>query len=150
MLRAFSSSFARTFQLNPVSMKNVHLIFGSLIWMADLSPATIIGCGQSDSLNTTVSASLGSNALANGNGFVVTNGTTPNISVTWDAQWDIHTSTFFTDWKRQRRTAELGTTRAASPGWANSTSAVTRSASTPLTEMERSVSPKFPAIHKHL
>ncbi|MBK1882347.1 PEP-CTERM sorting domain-containing protein [Luteolibacter pohnpeiensis] len=61
------------------------------------SNATVIGFGQLGGSNTTVPASLGSNASADGNGFTVANGTTPNITLSWDANWDIHTSSHFTD-----------------------------------------------------
>jgi len=57
--------------------------------------ATIVGFGQLGGNNTTVPATLASRATAAGNGFVVSNGATPNIALTWDANWDIHTSTFF-------------------------------------------------------
>ncbi len=62
---------------------------------ATLGQATIIGFGQLGGNNTTVPGALGSNAMADGNGFVVSNGTTPNIALTWDAAWDIHTSPQF-------------------------------------------------------
>jgi len=74
---------------------SIILTLGLQIGMASVVDATIIGFGQLGGNNTTVPATLGSNAVANGNGFVVTNGTTPNLSLTWDAQWDIHTSSFF-------------------------------------------------------
>lgn len=57
--------------------------------------ATNIGFGNLGGNNTTIPASLGSNATADGNGYVVSNGTTPNIILVWDAAWDIHTSNFF-------------------------------------------------------
>ncbi|RYD32555.1 MAG: hypothetical protein EOP87_12625, partial [Verrucomicrobiaceae bacterium] len=59
--------------------------------------ATIIGFGQIGGNNATVPGNLGSNATSNGNGYVVSNGTTPNISLLWDGAWDIHTSTFFSN-----------------------------------------------------
>lgn len=62
---------------------------------ASLSSATIIGFGQLGGSNTPVPADLASRAVADGNGFVVSNGATPNITLTWDADWDIHTSPFF-------------------------------------------------------
>jgi hypothetical protein len=71
------------------------LTIGVLFGMASLANATIIGFGQLGGNNTTVPAGLASNATADGNGFVVTNGTTPNVALTWDANWDIHTSAFF-------------------------------------------------------
>lgn len=57
--------------------------------------ATIVGFGQLGGSNATVPANLASNAASDANGFVVSNGTTPNIGLAWDAAWDIHTSTFF-------------------------------------------------------
>lgn len=61
------------------------------------SHATVIGFGQLGGSNTTIPGDLASNATADGNGFVVTNGATPNIALTWDSDWDIHTSGFFSD-----------------------------------------------------
>lgn len=72
-------------------------VLGLLLGGATAGQATIIGFGQLGSSNTAVPSNLGSNAVADGNGYVVTNGTTPNISLTWDADWDIHTSTWFND-----------------------------------------------------
>ncbi|RYD32554.1 MAG: PEP-CTERM sorting domain-containing protein [Verrucomicrobiaceae bacterium] len=63
--------------------------------LAGLSHATVIGFGQLGGNNTTIPGGLASRAAADGAGFVVSNGTTPNIAVTWDAEWDIHTSNFF-------------------------------------------------------
>ncbi|TWT99479.1 PEP-CTERM motif protein [Botrimarina colliarenosi] len=69
--------------------------------------ATVVGFGQLGGSNSTVPKNLASRATADGNGFVVTNGATPNIVLTWDANgeqnngnlgsngWDIHTSNFF-------------------------------------------------------
>ncbi len=73
------------------------LALGILLGAATIGNATIIGFGQLGGNNTTVPAALGSNATADGNGFVVSNGATPNIALTWDANWDIHTSNFFAD-----------------------------------------------------
>jgi hypothetical protein len=67
----------------------------ALLSLAGVGQATIIGFGQLGGNNTTVPAALGSNATADGNGLVVSNGATPNIALTWDANWDIHTSNFF-------------------------------------------------------
>lgn len=66
-----------------------------LLKTATLGQATIIGFGQLGGSNTTVPAGLGSNAVADGNGYVVTNGATPNIALVWDVNWDIHTSPQF-------------------------------------------------------
>lgn len=73
------------------SVLSLAIVIGSL----SVANATNIGFGQLGGNNTTVPASLGSFATANGNGYVVSNGTTPNIGLTWDPQWDIHTSNFF-------------------------------------------------------
>ncbi|KAF0093100.1 MAG: alpha-1 2-mannosidase [Puniceicoccaceae bacterium 5H] len=73
------------------------LTLGLLAGFASTSQATVVGFGQLGGSNTTVPSDLASNATADGNGYVVTNGTTPNIALSWDAQWDIHTSSWFTD-----------------------------------------------------
>ena len=72
------------------------LICGFLAGLSVTGHSTIIGFGQLGGNNVTVPAGLGSNATSNGSGFVITNGATPNIALTWDPLWDIHTSTFFT------------------------------------------------------
>lgn len=68
---------------------------GLFLGSAILGQATVIGFGNLGGNNTTVPGGLASNATADGNGFVVSNGTTPNIALTWDSQWDIHTSFHF-------------------------------------------------------
>lgn len=65
-----------------------------LVW-ASASQATTIGFGQLGGSNTAIPGNLGSNAVADGNGYVVSNGATPNVALTWDDQWDIHTSGHF-------------------------------------------------------
>lgn len=82
------------------SMKLPTILF-SFFATAAASQATIVGFGNLGGNNTTVPAGLASNATAAGNGFVVTNGATPNITLTWDANWDIHTSNFFTELENQ-------------------------------------------------
>ena len=72
------------------------LAFGTLLGSSAVGNATIVGFGNLGGNNTTIPSGLASNATADGNGFVVSNGTTPNIAVTWDANWDIHTSVRFT------------------------------------------------------
>ncbi len=72
------------------------IALGTLLGSMTAGQATIVGFGQLGGSNATVPANLASNATADGNGFVVTNGATPNIALTWDANWDIHTSTRFT------------------------------------------------------
>jgi MYXO-CTERM domain-containing protein len=80
---------------------------GMFLATASISQATIIGFGQLGGNNTTVPKTLASAATADGSGYVVSNGTTPNIALTWDVNgennngnlatngWDIHTSNFF-------------------------------------------------------
>ncbi|MES2439375.1 MAG: PEP-CTERM sorting domain-containing protein [Verrucomicrobiota bacterium] len=75
--------------------KPIVLTLGLLTALVAVSNATVIGFGVLGGNNSTVPANLGSRATADGNGFVVSNGITPNISVTWDSVWDIHTSNFF-------------------------------------------------------
>lgn len=75
--------------------KSIVLTLGLLTGLVAVSNATVIGFGQLGGNNTTVLAGLGSRATTAGNGFVVGNGATPNIAVTWDALWDVHTSNFF-------------------------------------------------------
>jgi hypothetical protein len=70
-------------------------VCGMLLAIANVGHATVVGFGQLGGNNTTVPAALGSNATADSNGVVVSNGATPNITLTWDADWDIHTSNFF-------------------------------------------------------
>ena len=70
-------------------------VLGAVLSFATVGNATIIGFGQLGGNNATVPAALGSGAAADGNGFVVSNGATPNIALAWDANWDIHTSNFF-------------------------------------------------------
>lgn len=68
---------------------------GAALTLAASSHATILGFGQLGGNNTTVPAAYGSNATANANGLTVSNGATPNVTLAWDAAWDIHTSNFF-------------------------------------------------------
>ncbi|MDB6069121.1 MAG: hypothetical protein JWL81_292, partial [Verrucomicrobiales bacterium] len=72
----------------------LHALF-LLVGMQPAARATIVGFGQLGGSNATVPGNLASDATADGNGYTVNNGTTPNISLTWDGAWDIHTSTFF-------------------------------------------------------
>lgn len=78
-----------------MNSKSITLTLGLLTGLVAVSNATVIGFGQLGGSNTTVPANLGSRATVAGNGFVVSNGITPNIAVTWDSVWDIHTSNFF-------------------------------------------------------
>ena len=75
---------------------------GILLGGLTASEATNLGFGQLGGNNTTVPASYGSFATVDGNGYVVSlGGATPNISLAWDANWDIHTSAFFTNVENQ-------------------------------------------------
>ena len=79
-------------------MKMNRFVIASGILVGGLAAghATELGFGQLGGSNTTVPSDYGSNATADGNGYVVSKGgTTPNISLTWDADWDIHQSGFF-------------------------------------------------------
>ena len=67
----------------------------ALLGAGSASHATVLGFGQLGGNNTTVPAAYGSNASAAANGIAVTNGATPNVALTWDNNWDIHTSNFF-------------------------------------------------------
>lgn len=78
-----------------MKLKPSILVLPILLGCISLSHATVIGFGQIGGSNTTVPANLGSNATADGAGFVVTNGATPNIALTWGANWDIHQSNQF-------------------------------------------------------
>ncbi|MBN8457918.1 MAG: hypothetical protein J0M04_08770 [Verrucomicrobia bacterium] len=80
-----------------MNIKSTLIIPGLMLAGAAVTNATVIGFGNLGGSNTTVPAALGSRASAAGNGFVVTNGTTPNIVTSWDANWDIHTSGHFTN-----------------------------------------------------
>ena len=93
-------------------------VWGAVLSLAGVCQATIVGFGQLGGNNTTVPAALGSNAVADGNGYVVSNGTTPNVALTWDSDWDIHTSNFFAplegqtvgggDWDNQGNIPRIG------------------------------------------
>lgn len=94
------------------------LAMGALLATAAVGEATMIGFGQLGGNNTTVPATLGSNAVADANGYVVSNGATPDVALTWDANWDIHTSNFFQplenltvgggDWDNEGNTQRIG------------------------------------------
>lgn len=84
-----------------MNRKRALLTIGMVLGTLTIGKATIIGFGQLGGSNTTVPAGLGSNATADSNGYVVTNGITPNIALIWDANWDIHTSVQFTDLEAQ-------------------------------------------------
>jgi len=83
------------------------LFLAGALLLSGVCHATVVGFGQLGGSNATVPKNLASRATADGNGFVVTNGTTPNIVLTWDANgernngnlasngWDIHTSNQF-------------------------------------------------------
>ncbi|HMO87331.1 MAG TPA: PEP-CTERM sorting domain-containing protein [Lacipirellulaceae bacterium] len=94
------------------------IILAAALAVPGVGHATIVGFGQLGGSNSTVPANLASRATADGNGFVVSNGTTPNIALTWDIHWDIHTSGFFQplenftvgggDWDNQGNIPRIG------------------------------------------
>lgn len=81
----------------------------ALLAVANTGQATILGFGQIGGSNSTIAKNFGSNAVADGAGLVVSNGVTPNITLTWDIDgennngnpetngWDIHTSGHFAE-----------------------------------------------------
>ncbi|MFC7337853.1 PEP-CTERM sorting domain-containing protein [Haloferula chungangensis] len=79
------------------SKRSLSCIVLPLLALSAACDATVIGFGQLGGNNATVSSTLASRAVADGSGYVVDNGATPNISLGWDSNWDIHTSTWFTD-----------------------------------------------------
>ncbi|HEU5125092.1 MAG TPA: PEP-CTERM sorting domain-containing protein [Verrucomicrobiae bacterium] len=102
-------------------MKLHRLILTSGILLGGLSAvhATNLGFGQLGGNNTTVPSNFGSHAATDGNGYVVSlGGATPNIGLTWDSNWDIHTSGFFStiedqvvgggDWDNQGSIPRVG------------------------------------------
>jgi hypothetical protein len=98
------TSFLRKFFPKKESHTKIHPIFcalGILVGGLTVGHATNIGFGNLGGNNTTVPANLGSFVTSNGNGYVVTNGATPNIGLTWDANWDIHTSGNFANLENQ-------------------------------------------------
>ncbi|QDV71930.1 PEP-CTERM sorting domain-containing protein [Botrimarina mediterranea] len=85
------------------------LFVAGAFFLSGVCHATTVGFGQLGGSNSTVPKNLASRATTDGNGFVVSDGATPNIEVSWDVNgeqnngnpasngWDIHTSNFFTD-----------------------------------------------------
>ncbi|WP_309386726.1 PEP-CTERM sorting domain-containing protein [Cerasicoccus frondis] len=65
--------------------------------ITSVSHATSLGFGQIGGSNTGIPTNFGSNASADGSGFVVSGDATPNVSLTWDSEWDVHTSSWFND-----------------------------------------------------
>jgi hypothetical protein len=65
--------------------------------VASIGHATIIGFGELGGSNTQIPTSLGSNASVDGSGYSIGGNATPNIALTWDSAWDIHTSSWFMD-----------------------------------------------------
>lgn len=80
---------------NDMQKHRILLALGFLLAASSAGNATVIGFGQLGGSNATVPADLASRATADGNGYVVTNGTTPNIALSWDVNWDIHQSPQF-------------------------------------------------------
>lgn len=95
-----------TTQLKTRMLQSVSAL-GILACVAPASHATILGFGQIGGDNTAIPVNFGSNAAADNFGLVVSNGATPNITVTWDIDgqdgggtgngWDIHTSDHFAE-----------------------------------------------------
>ncbi|WP_309397710.1 PEP-CTERM sorting domain-containing protein [Cerasicoccus maritimus] len=65
--------------------------------LASVSHATSLGFGQIGGSNTGISTNFGSNAVVDGNGYIISDDATPNVTLTWDSEWDVHTSSWFTD-----------------------------------------------------
>lgn len=65
-----------------------------LLGASSLAHATVIGFGQLGGNNAVIATNLGSNAATDGNGYSVSNGATPNITLTW-SDWQIHTAAWF-------------------------------------------------------
>jgi hypothetical protein len=81
---------------------NRSILATGIVLAAATAQATSIGFGQLGGNNTQVPTALGSNATADGNGYVVSiGGATPNIGLSWDVNWDIHTSSHFTALENQ-------------------------------------------------
>ena len=68
---------------------------GAMLSLATVCQATVVGFGQLGGNNTQVPGDLASRAVADGSGYSVANGTTPNVVLSWDGDWDIHTSGHF-------------------------------------------------------
>jgi len=72
-----------------------------LMTSSGVSQATVIGFANLGGSNTDIASHLASNVTADGPGYTASNGTTPNIGLTWldtngtTNNWDVHTSTFF-------------------------------------------------------
>lgn len=87
---------ARKTTKTQMKIDRVIITAGVLLGGLTAAQATNLGFGQLGGNNTTVPANYGSHATVDGNGVVVSlGGATPNIGLIWDANWDIHTSSFF-------------------------------------------------------
>ncbi|MBX2853012.1 MAG: PEP-CTERM sorting domain-containing protein [Phycisphaeraceae bacterium] len=71
--------------------------FAAVSCLAPAGHATTLGFGQIGGSNTAIASGFGSNASADANGLTISNGATPNITLTWDDAWDVHTSGFFSE-----------------------------------------------------
>ena len=106
-----------TTQLKTRMLQSVGAL-GILACVAPASHATVLGFGQIGGSNTTIQANYGSNAAAANFGVDVSNGTTPNIALIWQDNWDIHQSSWFDelegttvgggDWDNEAGTARVG------------------------------------------
>lgn len=83
-------------------MKINHLLctLGILLGGLTAGHSTIIGFGQIGGNNAGIPRTLASNAVVDGTGFTVSNGTTPNIALYWDSKktpndWQVHHSANF-------------------------------------------------------
>ncbi len=76
------------------------LTLGILLGAATISNATIIGFNGFDSNQQFGNGNYASNATADGTGFTVANGATPNIALTWSS-WEVHHSAFFSPLEAQ-------------------------------------------------
>lgn len=83
-----------------VNIKHFILTIAILFGTASVGNATILGFGQIGGSNTSIEGiapAYGSNAAVDANGLVVSNGATPNVSLTWGNDWDVHTSDHFAE-----------------------------------------------------
>ena len=75
------------------------IVCGFVSAFACVSHATVVGFGQIGGSNANIAGDFASRAVADGNGFVVSNGATPNVVVSWadqpDQGWQVHTSGHF-------------------------------------------------------
>lgn len=74
------------------------LTLGVLLGTVSVCNATILGFAQVGGSNTNLNGTgYGSAAAADAPGLTVSNGTTPDVSLVWENNWDIHTSGHFSE-----------------------------------------------------